>query len=116
MLAVLPASADPVAEQEGPLSPCVKSCTAKATAADDWVVEVATAFSEDKALAQFKTAQQTYGDILGSYEPIIVEQCNLSLGEAPGYSARIAMPDEDKAKDLCDKLQKAGGACLVQKD
>lgn len=116
MLAVLPAAAEPVAEQEGPLSPCVTSGTAKATAADDWVVEIATAFSEEKALEAFKRAQQTYSDILGNYEPIVVEQCDLSLGEAPGYSARIVMPDEDKANDLCGKLEKAGGACLVQKD
>ena len=110
------AAEEPAAQQEGPLSPCVQGTDKAPKASASWVVEIATAFSEDQTLSRFKQMQQDHSDILGDYDPVVVEQCDLSLGRAASYSARIVMDDEKAARDLCDKLQKAGGACLVQKD
>ena len=110
------AAEEPAAEQEGPLSPCVQGTDKAPKASDSWVVEIATAFSEDQALSSFKQMQKDHSDILGDYSPVVVEQCDLSLGRAASYSARIVMDDEKAAQDLCAKLKKDGGACLVQKD
>ena len=85
-------------------------------ASDSWAVEIATAFSEDQALTRFNQMQKDHSDVLGDYQPVVIEQCDLSLGRAASYSARIVMDDEKAARDLCDKLQKDGGACLVQTD
>ena len=117
LLAASPVAAEePAAEQEGPLSPCVQGTDKAPKASDSWVVEIATAFSEDQALSRFNRMQKDHTDVLGDYEPVVIEQCDLSLGRAASYSARIVMDDEKAARDLCGKLQKDGGACLVQKD
>ena len=117
LLAASPVAAEePAAEQEGPLSPCVQGTDKAPKASDSWAVEIATAFSEDQALTRFNQMQKDHSDVLGDYQPVVIEQCDLSLGRAASYSARIVMDDEKAARDLCDKLQKDGGACLVQKD
>ena len=112
LLAASPVAAEEPAAQQA----CVQGTDKAAKASDSWVVQIATAFSEEKALSSFNQMQKDHSGILGDYEPVVVEQCDLSLGRAASYSARIVMADEKAAKELCDKLQKDGGACLVQKD
>ena len=54
--------------------------------------------------------------MLGSYEPTVVETCDLHMGTSLQYSARISTDSRDDADKLCAKLQNAGGACIVQKN
>jgi hypothetical protein len=120
MLATVSALAEPAVEQEGPLSPCTGAPDpAEDTlpkASNQWVVEIATAFSKQQALDAFNRVKQEHADILGDYTPIVVEQCDLSMGNKPQYSARIVRDSQDEAASLCNKLQQSGGSCLVQKD
>jgi hypothetical protein len=120
VVASLPVVAKSMVEQEGPLSPCIGTPdSANDTlkkASDQWVVEIATAFSEQQALDMFNRMKQEHADVLGDVEPIVVEQCNLSMGNKPQYSARVMAESQDEANSLCGKLQQGGGACLVQKD
>src|SRR4029079_19281326 len=81
-------------EQEGPLSPCVQtpdsaSTDSSAAPAQPWGIQIATALSKEEALAEFSRVKQDHADILGSYDPIIVAQCDLHLGTKLQYSARI---------------------------
>jgi hypothetical protein len=125
MLAALPARAEPLAvEQEGPLSPCAEgpdvaddaSAPAADASAHAWGVEIATAFSKEEALDDFARVQQDHADLLGSYEPMLVEACNLHMGTKLQYSARIGTENREAADKLCAKLQASGGACIVQKN
>ena len=120
MLATVAAYAEPAVEQEGPLSPCMgapdPSNDLLPRAADQWAVEIATTFSKEAALVAFNRMKQKHADILGDYEPIVVEQCNLSMGNKSQYSARVVTETRDAADSLCDKLQQSGGTCLVQKN
>ena len=125
MVATLPALADPVVvEQEGPLAPCAKAPDAasdgsaqQATESEfPWAVEIATAFSKEEALDQFNRMKQDHTSVLGTVDPIVVEQCNLSMGTKPQFSARIPAETREAANSLCAKLQESGGACLVQKN
>jgi hypothetical protein len=119
MLAAVPAFAGPTVD-EGPLSPCVQpqaeGSTDPVEPASAWGVEIAASFSKQEALDQFSQAKQTYGDLLGSYDPIVVESCDLHMGTDVRYSARIGLDSRDDADSLCAKLQAAGGACIVQKN
>jgi SPOR domain len=119
MLAAVPAFAGPTVD-EGPLSPCAQPQGAGSTdpvePAYAWGVEIATSFSKDEALDQFAQAKQTYADLLGSYDPIVVESCDLHMGTDLQYSVRIGTDSRDDADNLCVKLQAAGGACIVQKN
>ena len=108
--------------QEAPLSPYVQTPSgARGNVADtqadqSWGVEVATAFSKEEALDEFTQAKQDYADILGSYEPDLIEQCDLHMGTKLQYSARIKMDTRENADALCAKLRARGGACIVQKN
>lgn len=118
--AVATASAGPTVE-EGPLSPCSQpqgeaSADSSVKPASAWGVEIATSFSKQEALAEFDRVKQDHADLLGSYDPMVVESCDLHMGTDLQYSARIGMDSRDEADKLCAKLQAAGGACIVQKN
>jgi hypothetical protein len=115
LLAAVPAFAGATVD-EGPLAPCAPQTGAEAQPAYAWGVEIASAFSKDEALAEFDRVKQDHSDLLGSYEPMVVETCDLHLGTELRYSARIGMDNRDDADALCAKLQAAGGACIVQKN
>ncbi|MGH6802072.1 MAG: SPOR domain-containing protein [Methyloceanibacter sp.] len=121
MLAAQQAFAGPTVE-EGPLSPCAPpqgqagGDSSQAQLAPAWGIVIATSFVKDDALAQFAKVKQDHSDILGSYEPIVVETCNLNMGTKLQYSARIGTDSREDAEALCAKLQEDGGACIVQKN
>jgi hypothetical protein len=118
MLLGAPAALAQAALDEGPLTPCTPSQAESGAAAGqpDWGIEIAGAFSKDEALAEFDQVKQAHSDLLGSYAPMVVETCDLHLGTALRYSARIGMDSRDAADALCAKLQAAGGACVVEKN
>jgi sporulation related protein len=116
-----PAFAGATVEQEGPLSPCVQtpdsaSTDSSAAPAQPWGIQIATALSKEEALAEFSRVKQDHADILGSYDPIIVAQCDLHLGTKLQYSVRIGAASREDADALCAKLRASGGACIVQKN
>jgi hypothetical protein len=119
LFAAGPASAGTVEEE--PLAPCSKpqdgaSGASSAQAAYAWGVEIATSFSKQEALDLFAQAKQDHADLLGSYDPMVVETCDLHMGTDLQYSVRIGTDSRDAADGLCAKLQAAGGACIVQKN
>lgn len=103
---------------EGPLSPCMPSNAGVGEIAPEfpWGIEIAGAFSKEEALAEFDRVKQSYADLLGNFEPMIVATCDLHLGTELRYSARIGMATREDADALCAKLQATGGACIVQKN
>jgi hypothetical protein len=117
-LPALPALADPI-EAGNPLSPCLDSGKVPEDVmptGTGWGVQIASDFSKQEALDDFAQVQKNYSDILGDYSATVVAVCNLNLGTDLRYSARIAFDDRDAADQLCAKLQKAGGACIVLRD
>jgi hypothetical protein len=127
MLAVVPALAAPPVEAGDKLAPCVGGPNGEDPKADDpkakdpkagapWGVEIAASFDKQKTLDAFARAKDKYSGVLGGYSPTIVEVCDLSMGTELRYSARVDLKDRDAADKLCDKLQAAGGACVVLKN
>lgn len=120
ILATGPAFAGAAVEDEGPLGPCVKgdSTTSdmQSQSGPAWGVELATSFNKQEALDNFAQVQKQYSDLLASYQPLVVEECDLHMGMAPQYSARIGLDSRDGADALCAKLKAQGGACVVQKN
>jgi hypothetical protein len=120
ILAAAPAFAGTAVEDEGPLGPCVTGDSTTSDAqtpyAPAWDVEIATSFNKQEALDDFTSVQKQYADPLGNYQPLLVEECDLHMGMAPQYSARIGLDSRDDADALCAKLKAQGGACVVQKN
>ncbi|MEX1061441.1 MAG: SPOR domain-containing protein [Methyloceanibacter sp.] len=121
MLAAQQAFAGPTVEK-GPLSPCAppqaeaSSVTPSARPAYAWGVEIATSFSKQEALDQFARVKHDHANLLGSYDPMVVETCDLHMGTDLQYSVRIGTDSREDADNLCAKLQADGGACIVQKN
>lgn len=116
LLVAFPAFAGAPVEQDGPLSPCKDADASVSRPTSPWGVEIASSFSKQEALDIFDQSKKAHDDVLGDYEPVLIEQCNLSLGTDIRYSAQIGMDNRDAADQLCAKLQEAGGACIVQKN
>jgi hypothetical protein len=107
--------------EEGPLAPCSQpqggaSADSQVQPAYAWGVEIATSFSKQEALNQFAQVKQDHADLLGSYQPMVVESCDLHMGIDLQYSVRIGLDSRDDADKLCAKLRATGGACIVQKN
>jgi predicted transglutaminase-like cysteine proteinase len=79
-----------------------------------WAVQLIGNTSEDSALTSYRRMQQTYNNLLGSRQPLVIRS---SVGlNADWYRVRIAMNNRGDAQSLCDGLRAAGGSCLVQRD
>lgn len=118
VLTATPALAEPM-EAADPLTPCLDGAAPPQDADQTdapWGIEIASAFSKEEALEEFSQVKKDYSDLLGDYSPTVLVVCNLSIGPALRYSARIALDSRDAADKLCDKLQAAGGACIVLKN
>ncbi|HEX2448483.1 MAG TPA: lytic transglycosylase domain-containing protein [Methyloceanibacter sp.] len=81
-----------------------------------WGVQVSTSFSKAKALAQFGRLKRQYASLLGSREPFVQPERNLSRGRRSMYMVQIGSDSRDDAAKLCAELRSAGGACIVQKN
>jgi hypothetical protein len=81
-----------------------------------WGVHVSTAFSKAKALAEFARIRRRYASVLGSQDPFVLPERNLSRGRGYMYMVQIGADSRTEADNLCGKLRSAGGACIVQKN
>ena len=81
-----------------------------------WGVHVSTSFSKAKALAQFGRLKRSHQALLGSREPFVLPERNLSRGRRSLYMVQIGADSREDAGKLCAALRKEGGACIVQKN
>lgn len=87
--------------EEGPLAP--------------WGVQVAGNFSKERALATYARAHQRHAAILGDVVPMVIGTRMLSRGTRAFYRVRIPAATREAAGEICGKLRKSGGACVVLK-
>ena len=78
-----------------------------------WGVQLAGSFSKAAALAAYTRAQSSYSAIIGKIEPMVIGGRVLSRGFAPYYQVRAPAPSRAAADALCEKILRAGGACVV---
>ena len=80
-----------------------------------WGVQVAGNFSKDRALASFARARQRHAAILENVAPMVIGTRLRSRGTRAFYRVRIPAATREAAGEICGKLRKAGGACVVLK-
>jgi len=80
-----------------------------------WGVQVAGNFSKSLALASYARARAQHASILGEVTPMVIGTRLRSRGTHAFYRVRIPAPTRPAAMDICGRLQKAGGACVVLK-
>ncbi len=78
-----------------------------------WGVQLAAGFDRNKALAMYGRAMKHLGSIIGNQDPSLLSSVMRSRGSRPFFQVRIGADTRPAADDLCNRIQKAGGACFV---
>ena len=78
-----------------------------------WGLQLAGDWSEARALNEYRKLQQRFPTILGDREPLVLKSHGAGRGSATWYRIRVAESTQDRAKSLCNKLEAAGGRCIV---
>jgi hypothetical protein len=80
-----------------------------------WGVQIAGNFSKSLALASYARARAQHASILSDVTPMVIGTRLRSRGAGAFYRVRIPAPTRTAAAAICDRLHKAGGACVVLK-
>ena len=81
-----------------------------------WGVQLAAGFSRDTAMASYARALRRFGGLLSGKDPGIQSSLLRTRGSRAFYQVRIGANTRQAADELCDRLRKAGGACMVLKN
>jgi hypothetical protein len=81
-----------------------------------WGLQLTGNWSEARALSDYKQLQKRFSSVLGDRAPMIIRSRMLGHGSAPWYLIRVAESTRDRAKQLCSRLESAGGSCLVYRN
>ena len=78
-----------------------------------WGIQLAAGFSRDKALAMYARAVKRLSGIIGDRDPSILSSIQRSRGTRTFYQVRIGADTREAANEICDKIRRAGAACIV---
>jgi hypothetical protein len=81
-----------------------------------WGVQLAAGFSRDRALAMYARSMKRLSAVIGDRDPSLLSSIFRSRGTRPFYQVRIGADTRIAANDLCDKIRRAGQACIVLKN
>jgi cell division septation protein DedD len=82
-------------------------------AAREWGVQLAAGFNRDRALAMYARAMKRLSAVIGDQDPSLLGSLWRSRGTRTFYQVRIGADTRVAADDLCNRIRRAGGACLV---
>jgi hypothetical protein len=80
-----------------------------------WGVQIAGNFSKALALATYQRARARFAAILSETTPMVIGTRLRSRGTRAFYRVRIPAATREAASEICGRLHKAGGACVVLK-
>jgi Transglycosylase SLT domain/SPOR domain len=78
-----------------------------------WGVQLAAGFNRDQALAMYSRAMARLRGVIGDQDPMLLGSLFRSRGTRTFYQVRIGADTRPAADDLCNRIRRAGGACLV---
>jgi hypothetical protein len=82
-----------------------------------WGVQVAAGFNRDQALAMYARAMSGLSAVFGNQDdPSLLPLLARSRGTSAFYQVRIGTDTRREAGDLCSRIRRAGGACLVKRN
>jgi hypothetical protein len=82
-------------------------------AAREWGVQLAAGFNRDRALSMYARAMKRLSAVIGDQDPSLLGSLWRSRGTRTFYQVRIGADTRVAADDLCGRIRRAGGACLV---
>jgi soluble lytic murein transglycosylase-like protein len=78
-----------------------------------WGVQLAAGFDRNKALAMYARATRRLRSVIGDQDPSLSGSLFRNRGTRTFYQVRIGADTRAAADDLCSRIRRAGGACLV---
>jgi hypothetical protein len=78
-----------------------------------WGVQLAAGFNRDRALAMYSRAMKRLSAVIGDQDPSLSGRIWRSRGTRTFYQVRIGADTRPAADELCIRIRRAGGACLV---
>lgn len=78
-----------------------------------WGVQLAAGFNRDRALAMYSRAMKRLSAVIGDQDPSLSGRIWRSRGTRTFYQVRIGADTRPAADELCTRIRRAGGACLV---
>lgn len=82
-------------------------------AASAWGVQLAAGFSRNRVLQSYARILQRFDAVLRERDPSILGSVLRSRGTRAFYQVRVGADTRAGADELCARLRRAGGACLV---
>jgi hypothetical protein len=82
-------------------------------AASPWGVELGAGFSRERILAAYSDILRRLGETLAGHDPSIFSGILRNRGTRPFYQVRVGTETRASANALCNKIMRAGVACLV---
>ena len=78
-----------------------------------WGVQISGNYSREIALAGFRRTAARYASVFGEMQPVIIATRMPGRGRKAFYRIRLPAQSRAEATDLCARLRKAGGPCIV---
>jgi hypothetical protein len=85
----------------------------KLAAAKAWGVQLAAGFDRNKALAMYARAMKRLSAVIGDQDPSLLSTLMRTRGTRLFDQVRIGADTRPAADNLCNRIQRAGGACFV---
>jgi soluble lytic murein transglycosylase-like protein len=85
----------------------------KVGADQPWGIQLAAGFSRDRALASYARAMKRLTSVIGEHDPMLLGLIWRTRGTRTFYQVRIGATTRNEANDLCQRIHRAGQACLV---
>jgi hypothetical protein len=78
-----------------------------------WGVIVGAHRSRERMLEQYAALQRRHAAVLAGRDPILLDR---RRGPLPRFQVRIGAETRAAANELCDRIHKSGGDCVVLKN
>jgi hypothetical protein len=78
-----------------------------------WGVQIAASFSKGSALRAYARAEHQFYSVIGGRDPFVLGSAVRSRGFRPFYRVRVPAQSRREADGICQRLEAAGGACVV---
>ncbi|VIO81395.1 Soluble lytic murein transglycosylase [Bradyrhizobium ivorense] len=78
-----------------------------------WGLQLAGGPSQSRVLADYQQLQKRFASVLGDRAPLVLRTNRAGPGSASWYLVRVAETTRERANQLCARLEKIGGSCLV---
>ena len=69
-----------------------------------------------RVLSDFNKLQRRFSSVLGDRKPLILRSRLGGRGPTTWYRVRVAESTRERATELCARLERAGGSCLVKRN